>query len=491
MDSLELSRPRQVGIEQLALHALQQLKLIDKLQELGFNRHELAAAIGNIVGRMASPASEWATYHWLQQQSGLGELIGYDFDAMGHDRLYQASDLLWKHKAVLEAHLWQREQTLFDLKETIALYDLTNTFFEGAPDSELAQRGRSKERRSDCPLVTLGLVLDSSGFPRCSRHFAGNVSEPSTLEGLLTELEASPHSTVIMDAGIASEKNLQWLKGAGYHYIVVSRQPHREFDETQATLIKESPGNCVRAQRVEDSERGEVKLYCHSEARELKEQAILDSMAQRFEAGLTALNEGLSKPRCTKSSEKIHERIGRLKQKYSRAAARYTISVSEQEGKATAITWSLNDAVDSAASHPGVYCLRTDLLDWDAAKLWQTYILLTDLEAVFRSLKSELGMRPVYHHTADRLEGHLFITLLGYHLVHTLRHQLKAHDIHASWTSLRQLFANRQRVSVTVKREDNRTIHLRKTTRIEPHQRPVLDALGLDYSVHPTKMTLI
>ncbi len=237
IDSLEVNRPRSVGIEQIALHALKQLKLIEKLQELGFNRHQLAAAIGNIVGRIAFPASERATYQWLQNHSALGDLIGYDYSNMGHDRLYRAGDQLWKHKEAIEQHLWQQERSLFSLEQTITLYDLTNTFFEGQlAHVEIAQRGRSKERRSDCPLVTLALVLDSSGFPLHSQHFAGNASEPGTLKTMLASLEARTTSTIVMDAGIASEANLQWLQDQGYRYIVVSRQRHREFDETEAVV---------------------------------------------------------------------------------------------------------------------------------------------------------------------------------------------------------------------------------------------------------------
>jgi len=158
--TLKVVRPRRVGVEQLALHAMEQLQLPAKLKELGFNRHQLAAAMGNIIARMAFPASERATLAWLQQCSGLGELIGYDFEGMGLDRLYQVSDQLWRHREALESHLYAQEASLFGFTPTIALYDLTNTFFEGeAKQNPKAQRGRSKEKRSDCPLVTLALVI--------------------------------------------------------------------------------------------------------------------------------------------------------------------------------------------------------------------------------------------------------------------------------------------------------------------------------------------
>ena len=154
--SVELVRPRRVGIEHLALHAVKQLTLDDKLKGLGFNQRQIAAALGNIIGRMAAPASELATHGWLQATSGLGDLIDFDFEGLKLDRLYQVSDLLWKHREAIESHLYQQERTLFGFDETITLYDLTNTFFEGdAKSNPQAKRGRSKEKRSDCPLVTL------------------------------------------------------------------------------------------------------------------------------------------------------------------------------------------------------------------------------------------------------------------------------------------------------------------------------------------------
>jgi transposase len=482
VDSLELVRPRRVGIEHLALQAMSQLKLPEKLKELGFNRHQLAAALGNIIGRMASPASERATLTWLQQRSGLGELIGYDFEGMGLDRLYQVSDQLWKHREVLEEHLYAQQVSLFGLGETITLYDLTNTFFEGnANANPSAQRGRSKEKRSDCPLVTLGLVLDGSGAIRKSQIFPGNASEPQTLETMLGGLQGRAGSTVVLDAGIASEDNLQWLKAQGYRYLVVSRKRKRDFDEDQAMTVKSAPGQQVKVQRVVNPDTDEVELYCHSELREKKEQAMQDRVAERFEAALQALSDGLHKKGTTKRYEKVLERLGRMKEKYARAAQHYDITVTADpdSDKASSLTWQRLEKPHSQATHPGVYCLRTNLDDWDEATLWRTYTMLTDLEAVFRSLKSELGLRPIYHHKEKRVNGHLFITLLAYHLVHTLRSQLKAQGIDDSWQTIRCNMENQQRVTVMLKREDGTTLHLRKATRAEPHQKALYDALGM------------
>ncbi len=482
LDSMELVRPRRVGVEQLAVHAARQLKLQEKLQALGFNRHQQAAALGNIIARMAYPASERASHQWLQQRSGLGELIGYDYEAMGLERLDQASDLLWRHREVLQAHLYGEERSLFGLEETIALYDLTNTFFEGtARANPQARYGRSKEKRSDGPLVTLGLVLDGSGFPRQSKIFPGHAAEAKTLKSMLTGLGAKAGTIVVMDAGIASEDNIQWLKEHGYRYLVASRKRRRDFEASEAVTVKTTPAQSVRVQRVVNEHTGEIELYCHSEGREKKEQAMQDRFAERFETALQSLSAGLHKKGTTQRYDKVLERIGRLKEKYAQAAQHYEVQVipDPESGKTRSIDWQRQEKPHTQATHPGVYCLRANITDWDEERLWKTYIMLTDLEAVFRSLKSALGLRPIYHHQEERVSRHIFITLLAYHLVHTLRLQLKAADIHDSWQTLRAKMENQQRVTALFRDNRGKTVHLRKATRAEPEQKRIYDALGL------------
>jgi transposase len=309
---------------------------------------------------------------------------------------------------------------------------------------------------------------------------------------MLTRLNAGQGSTVVMDAGIASEDNIAWLVAQGYRYLVVSRKRRREFDEAQAITVKETPGQAVRMQRVVNADTGEVELFCHSQAREQKEQAMQDRFSERFESALQSLHEGLSKKGATKRYDKVLERIGRLKEKYRRAAQHYDIRVehNEADGKATAIYWERNEKAHTQATHPGVYCLRTNLVDWDEMALWNTYTMLTDLEAVFRSLKSELGLRPNYHQKASRIEGHLFITLLAYHLVHTIRTQLKSQGIHDSWQTLRRKMENQQRITVSLQREDGKTVHIRKATRAEPHQKVIYDTLGISPQPGQAQKTL-
>jgi len=492
---LEVIRPRSVGAEHVALAAAQQLGLEAKLAALGLNRPQLAAAMGLIVGRMVFPASELATHQWLQQRSALGELLGYDFSTLDLNRLYRVSDRLLSHRAALETHLYQQERDLFALEETITLYDLTNTFFEGAASANAkAKRGHSKEKRSDCPLVTLALVLDASGFAKRSEVFAGNVSEPKTLAQMLEHLSATPGAegpTVVLDAGVATEENIAWLKGQGYRYLAVSRERHKAFDAAQATLIRAEGNLHIRVQRRVDADTGEVRLYCHSTGREAKERGIAKRFSTRLEAELEHLAQGLHQPRRVKDYDKVLTRIGRLRQRYSRVARYYDIRVEKDEasGNAKTLLWSRITPTEDTL--PGVYCLRTNQAQWDETTLWHTYTMLTDLEAVFRSLKSELGLRPIDHHKSKRVDGHLFISVLAYHLVHTLRLQLKAQGIHLSWESLRTQLAGQDRVTVVLHRDDGQIYHIRKATRPEPHQQVLYNALGVAHLPGKTEKTLI
>ena len=482
LDSLELVDPRSVGVEHAALSAMRQCGLQDKLSELGLNRPQIAAAVGNIVARMAQPGSELATHAWLKDTSGLGELIDFDFEKMDLSRLYRASDALYKHRDALQEHLFGKACTMFGLGQTITLYDLSNTYFEGvAAGVSKAKRGHSKECRSDCPLVTLAMALDTSGFVRRVQFFPGNASEPTTLKDMLTGLHAAPGATVVMDAGIATQANLDWLREQGYHYVVASKLRERQFDPSLATEVQSAGNVTIKLQRVLD-DQGHVLLYCHSPAREEKDRAIDTAKASGLEAALTKLHASLSKPRGTQDLAIIMQRLGRLKQRYARAAQHFDITVAtDPEGhRVTAITWVKRIKPGSAAAHPGVYCLRTTLVDQDNATLWRTYIMLTELESVFRSLKTDLGLRPVFHQIDRRVEGHLFISVLAYHFVHTLRLQLKGHGIHDSWSTLRQTLATQHRVTVTMQRRDARTVHVRKATRPKSRHQTLLTLLKLD-----------
>jgi len=498
INEIKALTPRSIGVESIAFHAMKQLKLDKKLTELGFNGQDKAAALGNIIGRMVAPGSERATLQWLRSQSALGELLEHDYETTSLTRFYSVGDQLLASQTVLEDYLYAHEKNLFSLNSTIILYDLTNTYFEGTCSANAkATFGRSKEKRSDCRLVTMGVVLSGEGFPVNSRIFNGNASEPKTLkemiEGLKREPEQSP--VIILDAGIASQDNIDWLIENNFQYIVVSRERYKENpkESLDAVYIKDEPGNKIIAKRVTDEENKEVLLYCHSEKREKKDAAIRSRFHQRFEDALLKLHQGLSKKGCTKRYEKIMESIGRIKQKNTRVAQDYEIKVSidEDNKNATAITFKRLENSHKKDNLSGVYCLRSNTIDWTEEELWHTYVMLTDLEATFRSMKTELGLRPVYHQKEERVTAHLFITLLAYHLVHTIRYQLKKKGITLSWNSIRQQLSTQQRLTVSMTTIEQKAIYIRTTSKAEMMQKKLFDALDISTDLIGNVKTII
>lgn len=481
---------RTIGVEHAALSALEALGLPALFDELGFNRRQRCCALGSIIARMAHPGSERETNRWLRRTSAAGEMLGFDFGQVSDMALYRASDKLVSCQERIEDHVFGTVENLFSLEPTITLYDLTNTFFEGlARGQPKAARGHSKEGRTDAPLLTLGLVLDGSGFVRRSGVFAGNVTEAHTLGSMLESLGAPQGGVVIMDRGIATKANLVWLRRQGYRYLVVSRDATRVFDtERAATRVVTSSRETVDVYTQEvgcEEDDGtpyrEVLLRCHSASRETKERGILKRFQKRFEDGLRDLNEGLSRPRTRKGLDHVQRRIGRLEKANARVARHYEITVTpDDEGaKALAISWTLRAAEGSMMSHPGVYCLRSNILDLDAETLWHTYVTLTDVEAVFRSLKSELGLRPIFHHTQRRADGHLFISVIAYQAVQLLRTRMNRAGASDSWTSIRHALRSLQRTTTTFTRRDGRTLHVRKTALADDQQAVIYHAMGI------------
>jgi transposase len=316
---------------------------------------------------------------------------------------------------------------------------------------------------------------------------------------MLKELAAPATALVILDRGTATKSILEWLVSANYHYVVVSREHARTFEIRKAQTIQTAQNQELYIYRELNEEKTEARLYCYSPKREAKEEAITARFAGKFENGLRKLAEGLTKPNTDKRKDSILQRIGRLMEKSNGMSQHYAITVTDNaETKlpkkpllATSIHFEKISKEGSIATHPGVYCIRTNALWLEAEELWKTYIMLTDLEAVFRSLKSELGLRPVYHQTAERAEGHLFLTVLAYQCVQVIRNKLKAHEIHDSWQTLRTILCTHQRVTATFRQRNGSTLHIRKATMAEARQQQIYNALNLDSSPGGVTRTLI
>jgi hypothetical protein len=485
---------KDIGVEHIVYETIKKLKLDTKLKELDFTNVQINSAIGTLVSKITSPTSDIGSYRWLCNTSGINELLDCDFNKISSNNIYRVADKLFDNKDNLEDHLYTTQKKIFDYDETITLYDLTNTYFEGgAKGVEKAKRGRSKEKRSDAPLITLGVMLDSSGFVRRSEIFDGNIGEATTFQGMLDKLAVpkkdtdlfSKKSLVIMDAGIASQENIDYLVKNEYRYIVVSRKKDKEFNEEKAVSVKlDNKDNViVRAVKVVNEETKEIELFVHSKAKELKEKSMQTRVQKIFIEKLQYLKDGLPLKRRTKEYVKVVESIGRLKEKHSSLAQYYNILVKKDPNGVNAIdiTWDEKQSLDKKSALNGVYCLRSNCTDLDEKTMWKTYTTLTDLEAVFKSLKSELGLRPIFHQKQSRVDGHLFITLLAYSIVHTIRYKLKQNNIHYSWDTIKDILSTTHRVTTSMKCKDGKTLYIRQSEELTNIQKEIYDVLNIRY----------
>jgi transposase len=589
---------RHIGTEHLLYETVRKLRLPEVLVGCGFNTKQANIALASIIGRLIVPSSERSTHRYLTQDSALDEVIGTEFSDLDLRQLYLASDRLLQSKDVIENSLYLREKELFALEEIITLFDITNTYFEGHPQHSGAKLGRSKEKRSDCELVSLGLLLDGSGFPKKSMILPGNISEPQTLKDMLAKLDSKSGTTVIMDAGIATKDNLKYLEDGGYKYICVRRDGDLVMPENDTTLVKNTLQNKVTVSLVTSTDN-KVELYCHSTAKEAKSIAFTNKMGKRFEEELTKLASNLpgcdldsifakyteptkqsvaiilndgqvlvnhpeqaisllikvndhkdipehnlaefkpdakltmllqadneilklvvkfsaqagvnlhsklqsklrnlfntrvqaTKKNVTREYNKVAIKLGRLKQQYKSVACFYDVEIIPDANKqyATKLSYSKKETA-LQTRQAGIYCLTSNRTDLTATGLWETYTMLTEIEEAFRSLKSELGMRPVYHQLEQRIDGHIFISILAYHVLHTIRYQLKKHDINNSWDGIRNIMSIQMRTTTAMDLKGGGVMKLRKTSRATPEQAELYRKLEIDPNPCGLKKTYI
>jgi transposase len=496
-DSVEKSEPRSVGAEHLMLEMANQLKLPAQLTKLGLSKKERVTALGAIIARAVNPDSELSTHAWLRNESGLGELLNFDFNNISLRKLYEIADKLLPHKDALESYFEDIECSFHGYSSTIALYDLTNVYMEGqAKRNPKAKFGVSKEKRNDCRLVTMGLVMNEHGFLHRTSILPGNAAEPKTLEEMIRSLnfhQSLIRPTIVLDAGIATEANLTWLRENNYSYVVSARQDAPSMELESDLVSVGDAHDLVKAALIKSPDDSEEKwLYCESEAKAVVASQMKQSFMIRFEDDLKKIAAGLLKPRGRKKYHKVLERIGRLKEKHKQISGCYEVHVvaSDDGVTATSITWK---AVEEKLSDKltGSYFLRTNLTHLEAKDLWQLYNTLRGVEDAFRFMKSSLGLRPVYHQLEHRVDGHLWITVIAYHLIQQCLYQLKQRDIQYEWKTVRKIIRSRVRVTTQAKMEDGKTLYLRSSTKAEGEQLTLYRALGISPQILKTYKTVL
>ncbi len=486
---------RSIGCEYIAHSAYCELGFDGLFRQLRLSEKQRLAAAATIIGRAVHPSSEHSLHNYLQSRSALDSLLKTSFAKLSLDSLYSISDNLFNSKKSIEKHLQNTEETLFNLSEAIILYDLTNTFFEGkCATHRKAKRGKSKEMRTDCPLLAVGVVIDSEGFPKHSEFFEGNVIESATLKKMIGQLDKSsskPNPVIVLDSGIATKDNVEWLKSQGYSYIVMMKKKERPpLEKCSDVVIRKTENQLVMASLIHDKETDDCFLRCYSQERLMKEQDIKNHKLDSLENALIYLKEGLTKPRRIKTLAKVHEKIGRLREKYPRIAPCYNIEVRSSDGKIVEdITWSCNQ-MRLERSFSGTYTLRTNIKNLPADELWKIYMMLNEAESFFRCLKSEAGLRPNWHTREDRIDGHIFISILAYHLIATIRKKLRDHGIQDSWNTVRRKLANHSLVNTSMGTKEG-TLYLKQVSDADEYQTSIYRALGLPSKPMKSEKTVI
>ena len=483
---------RTLGPELVAHDAWNTLSFDTVLKEAGLNKKNLELAKAVILARLISPSSELAALKWIRERSSVAEIINTDLLNVKKDSVYEIADILSYHKEKIEKALAQKEETLFAAKSTLFLYDLTNTYFEGAcKNNSIAKRAKSKEKRNDCPLICLALLVDNLGYPLFSQVYEGNKSEPLTLTDILDRLETdcqktllSISPTIVMDKGIATKENTSLLKDRGYEYIVIERRESEkdyieEFEKAKDSfekIIKKDGIIYFKKKVYEDTAR----LLVLSEAKKEKEEAMDNLKETRFLEDMQKLKKSIAKGNVILAG-KVQIRIGRLLQKYSTIARYYDIVTHRdpENKKVTDLNVTKKETRDDRRVLTGCYVIETTHKNMDSQEILSSYLMLTRVEGAFRSLKADLGLRPVYHQKAERSKAHLFISVLAYHLLNTIELSLSEKGCSSKWSTVRKDLSTHMRTTVILTDKNGAIHHIRVSSTPEPIHRKIYNLLEI------------
>ena len=495
-DRVDIEEAREAGPVHVGHQIWRQLGIDDILRHARLSERARTVTEAMTLNRLIYPLSEHAMPEWIRR-TALGDILKEDFSKLEDESLYRNLDRLHPNRELIERELAEQEKTLFSLDDTVYLYDLTSTYFEGqAPLNKQAKRGYSRDKRPDCKQVVVGLVLDRDGFPKAHEVFDGNVQDRSTVDKMLDALEKrtgkKADGTVIVDRGMAYAPDLEQIRKRGLHYLVAGLQSERnewldeleKEDDWEQVIRTPSPRNPFQKKtRVEVKRRqkgDEVNILCRSEGRQDKDRAIRETHEGKLLADLRKLQERVAKGRL-KKQEKIHQAIGRIKERYPRVARYHRIEYDSERKSLSSYEETEKKAI--AEKLDGSYVLKTDRKDLTADEIWRTYILLTRVEDAFRDMKSPLMERPIFHHLENRTQTHIFLCVLAYHLLAAIEHRFLQQGVHTSWWTLRQELSTHQVVTVVLPTTDGRVLRIRKATVPEPPHREIYATLAIPMEV--------
>ena len=495
-DRVRMEEAREAGPVHAGHQIWHHLGIDAILDRAGLSERARTLSEAMTLNRLICPLSEHAMPDWIRR-TALGDILKEDFSGLYDEALYRNMDRLHPNREAIERDLAEREKTLFNLDDTVYLYDLTSTYFEGqAKANPQAKRGYSRDKRGDCKQVIVGLVLNRDGFPKAHEVFDGNMQDRCSLDTMLDALEKrtgkKPGATVIVDRGMAYDENLEQIQKRGMHYLVAGLQPERnqwldalENDDGWEEVARTpSPRNRFQKKtrvQIKRQQKGNVVyILCRSEGREEKDRAIRETHEAKLLADLNQLQQRVAKGRL-KQEEKIQQAIGRLMERYPRVARYYRIAYDADSQQ---LSWKeLADKKAMAKKLDGSYVLKTDRQDLTADEIWRTYILLTRVEDAFRNLKSPLMERPIFHHLKNRTQTHIFLCVLAYHLLTAIEHRFLQAGVHTSWWTIRQQLSTHQVATIVLPTTGGRVLKIRKATTPEPLHREIYTTLRIPAEV--------
>jgi transposase len=442
------------------------------------------------MARLCEPSSELHIAEDWYRKTALEDLLGVAAEQIYDNRLYRALDRLLPHQRAIEQHLHQRLGELFALDYDLLLYDVTSTYFEGqAAANTLAARGYSRDHRPDCKQVTIALVVTRGGMPLGYEVFAGNRTDVTTVEEIVGTMEARyglANRVWVMDRGMTSAENVAWLQQTGRRYLIGA--PKSELRKWAREIAEAKDWQTVRegveAKLCPGPDGAETFVLCRSVERREKEKAMHARFAERIEKGLHSLGHRLERARTALDRGKLERQIGRLLERNSRAAGRYTIDLVEDATRPSGLrlAWSARPEWDEWSRHSeGCYVLRTNIADWNAETLWRTYVQLSEAEAAFRIQKSELSIRPIWHQKTERVQAHILVCFLAYVLWKTLEQWQSRAGLGNSPRTILDELARIQSTDVVLPLADHpgRELRIRCVVRPDTAQSLLLDRLGL------------
>lgn len=476
VDTVKHTDARDVGAEWICLQAIRELEIDKFLAREGWGEVRVNTALAELITRTVYAPSELKSIRIMDENSAVCELLTGGTEWRPKQRqVYGVAPSLLELKEKLENHLCRRTDDLFNINNRIVLFDLTNFYFEGRKDgSDKAQFGRSKEKRSDCKLLVMALCINQEGFIRYSSILAGNTSDPKSLPDMVDTIArknrvmttTQSRALVCLDAGIATEDNLKEIEARGYDYLCVSRRRLAEYElvpGAPTVKVRDVKNQEISLSRVKHEEGGDYYLEIKSPAKALKESSMKRNFKERFELELQKAKDSLSKKGGKKNYESVVERVGRARQKYPSIARYYVVDYcrDEQNPKNMKdIQWRIA-VPENVDKDSGKYFLRTNIDSLDEKTTWDYYNLTREIECTNRQLKLDLNLRPIYHQKDDRSDAHLFLGLLSYWVVNTIRYKLKQSGMNCYWSEIVRIMSSQKAITTEAVNALGEKVYLR------------------------------